>query len=289
MVSPCAHTLPLLARQHASTPGQSSPEKSGGAMLLSQRSGIRDHRSFFARRQTPDLAPNTCASRSTLGTRNPSGSAWGNYPFVTIRASRMGRDVPNNHNSQVCIANMTDHTQSSRLALQAASMPIDNSRFIQRGVLDCLTRIQNSQNGLSDASRGMYAHFLPVQCSIIHNCRLSIDACWIASSLAENNRSFAVPLLSFLAQKWVEIRKMTADIFSVFNLTKREPYLDLPVKLKQSGLDRQIKIWHSWLTLVAVRTCCGCSPAGRLCVTRRSRCAASKPRISKYIKAEVRR
>jgi hypothetical protein len=179
--------------------------------------------------------------------------------------------------------------QSSELALQAEARPINNRRFFQRGLLDCLTRIQNSQNWLSDASRGMYARLLPVQCSTIHNCRLSIDACWITSPLAENNRNITVPLLSFLAQKWDEIRKMTADIFSVFILTKTEPYLVPLVKVKQSGLDKRNKIWQSGLVPVAVRSCCGCSPAARLCVTRRSRCAASKPRISKYIKAEVRR
>jgi hypothetical protein len=70
--------------------------------------------------------------------------------------------------------NKDKHTRSHELASQAASMPIFNSRFFQRGLLDGLTPAQNVQNWLSVCTNGKPSHLLPFQCSIIHNCRLSI-------------------------------------------------------------------------------------------------------------------
>jgi len=166
---------------------------------------------------------------------------------------------------------MNKHTwpRSSKLALQAASVPIGNRRFMQGGLLDGLTSFKNRQNRISACIEGMPAHVLPFQYSTIHNCRLSIDICQITAHCTENNRHGGILPLPFSGSQWVGTEKMAPAIFSVLNLTKARPWIEqnvnrgfLATALRKSGIDVLGNLWHSWPTLEATSNPFAFTPVG---------------------------
>ena len=123
--------------------------------------------------------------------------------------------------------NKHKYSRSSEPSLQAASMPIDNRRFFQGGLLDCLAPAQTVQNWLSACTNGKPSHLLSFQCSTIHNYRLSIvlptHMIHRGSQTIVSDTYCIVSVddasLSFLAFPWVKNRKMETSIFSVFKRT----------------------------------------------------------------------
>ena len=65
-------------------------------------------------------------------------------------------------------------TQPYELALQAASMPIDENGPCGNGLIDCMGRLKKLQNWLSEASKGIPCLLFASLHLAIHNYKLSI-------------------------------------------------------------------------------------------------------------------